>query len=837
MKILLKYILKCIWQNKVRTGLILCAIMISSAMLFSSVSISTALVALQMNTWRSTYGYSDIIIHGNDSSSGPWFHMNEALQWMPSCEYIVGEVSGTGTLETPDGTEIQTALRGIDWDELQSLTPVQLTQSAGLSPIAGGKLILGKDAAEAFGLSVGDTLYLSINGTRHSLKLSGIAAAEGYFSRSGPVLNAVIPRDRLASMLNIPGRVDRIYIKLKSPELKYRLITKLSISYPRFTVRESFSASEVKRQTDRTAMPIIIVAVILSFMSIYILYSSFKVIMLERLSVIGTFRSIGATIGSTRGILLVESIAYGILGGLAGCSLGVLLLAVMSGIIAPEDATKQPSFPSFNPIYLILAFLVAVLISLAGALVPVMKVSKLPVKDLIFTTLSASGKIKKSFIILGIILFAVSLLSPALIQHESHKWLSTVCVILALISAVLLVPFLTAVFQVLLGWLFHFLFRNEGYLAMAQICHSKSSHNNVALLVIGVAALVMVTTVNDGEIRQIADTFSRCNYDIIVQFSHPNRNNKNLLGELEGIEVVLENQEGPIIYLDGLDEPLYHIQGIDPEEFVQFHTLSAPLGMEDRIEHLDDGKNILLTTTLRDRWSLKVGDPLTLTLTGSHGNKIRRVYTVTGFFDNIFPGLWSYGLISERNFKRDIGINSTGPYYIRSTGDTQEAIRTIQTAFARQKPVVQTIEAMKQEIEDENIRVFTVLRFFSLITAIAGTFGILNNMTISFMERKRTLATLRSLGMTRWKVMKMLLAEGLGIGLLGAAAGAGTGLLILSNIVPYVFKATGSETRIIYSVPVILYCFYAAMVIPVLASAGPMLRAVRMNLISTIQYE
>jgi putative ABC transport system permease protein len=178
-----------------------------------------------------------------------------------------------------------------------------------------------------------------------------------------------------------------------------------------------------------------------------------------------------------------------------------------------------------------------------------------------------------------------------------------------------------------------------------------------------------------------------------------------------------------------------------------------------------------------------------------------------------------------------------GPYYVKSSGNTLKTVGTIQAAFARQKPVVQTIEAMKREVLSENIRVFTILRYFSFITAVAGTFGIFNNMIISYLERKRTLAILRSLGMTRWKAIKLLLAEGFAAGLLGGAAGTGLGLLILTCIVPSVIQAIGSEIRIILSVPVMLYCSCDAVIVSVVASVGPMIRTARMNLISAIQYE
>jgi len=79
--------------------------------------------------------------------------------------------------------------------------------------------------------------------------------------------------------------------------------------------------------------------------------------------------------------------------------------------------------------------------------------------------------------------------------------------------------------------------------------------------------------------------------------------------------------------------------------------------------------------------------------------------------------------------------------------------------------------------------------------------------------------------------------EGFAAGLIGGAAGTGTGVLVLTRIIPYVIRATGSEMRIVVDIPIMLYCFCAAVVISVLASVGPVTRTGRMNLIAEIQYE
>lgn len=68
-------------------------------------------------------------------------------------------------------------------------------------------------------------------------------------------------------------------------------------------------------------------------MSIFIIYSSYNVIILERLPIIGIFRSIGAIQKAVTHILLLESQFYGCMGGLIGILVGIFVLkAILQGI-------------------------------------------------------------------------------------------------------------------------------------------------------------------------------------------------------------------------------------------------------------------------------------------------------------------------------------------------------------------------------------------------------------------------------------------------------------------------------------------------------------------------
>ena len=81
-----------------------------------------------------------------------------------------------------------------------------------------------------------------------------------------------------------------------------------------------------------TAFRLMMIVVLM--MSAFIIYTVFKVIVAERLPVIGTFRSIGATKISTSLVLVGESIIYGIIGGIIGDLAGIGILKVLMNLMA-----------------------------------------------------------------------------------------------------------------------------------------------------------------------------------------------------------------------------------------------------------------------------------------------------------------------------------------------------------------------------------------------------------------------------------------------------------------------------------------------------------------------
>ena len=844
MNILLRFIFRSMWQRKAYTVLIIFSTMISSAMFFAAISISQTLVKIQMDQFRNVYGYSDIIIKAGSSSPSPYFHTGGAQKYHANMEYVISELSGYATYRGDNGHKTGVSLKGIDLDDLQQLTPVAFYEQRNLYPFKGLKIIISKAASEKYSLRAGDRMLLEINGAKHRFTISAVAAAAGPFSNGAQDFNAVIPIDSLRSFYNARGKVDTIYLKLKNPSLKSKLLFRLAGDYSRYVVKEPFTESQIKSQTDRIATPVLIVTVILSFMSIFIIYSTFRIIILERLPVIGTFRSVGATGVSSFLLLTFESALYGIIGGLAGCVSGIALLYALSVAANPEVGIKKITDIQFTGVQLTAAFSMAVVLSLAGSFIPILKVFKVAIKDIINRTVQEKpiGKVRR--LIFGAAFSSIAVLLPFLVSGSSAKWINAICIIVFLAGIILLIPYGIKIVIRLLVKLYSILFGNEGVLAAKNLKDNKSVLSNISLLVIGISSMFMIGTINYGETRQILDCFDRCKYDIYMEVMYAGRNTAKQILMAEGVEGAMPSYYARAVNIAGKDEPIWHVQGIDIEQFLSYIDLkilpdgSAASSDSSRlIRELDEGRNIMLTTTLKDRFHVKTGDFITLKIRSGQGPVLERPYKIIGFFENIMPGRRIYSLISERNFRLDIRERYYGPIYIKSSGNITETLSNVQAAFARRKPNILTVTSLKEESVQSNRQLFVILEGFSIITLAAGTFGILNNMIIGFIQRKRHFAVLRSIGMSRAQVVKMILVESVTGGMIGGLTGVSAGVLITSLIVPQVIRALQIETRIYYSGSLFAICCLAGVFTTVAASAGPALKLIRLNLIESLKLE
>jgi len=237
-----------------------------------------------------------------------------------------------------------------------------------------------------------------------------------------------------------------------------------------------------------------------------------------------------------------------------------------------------------------------------------------------------------------------------------------------------------------------------------------------------------------------------------------------------------------------------------------------------------------VASMVRDKLDLSIGDPITLEM--KSGNK---TYKVIGFYDSLMAN-GSNATISNKYYKMDMQQSNYSNFYVRTSQDSDQVLLSIQDRFIRRGIWGDTIANMEKRNYDSNNQLMTILKAFSIIAMLIGIFGVFNNYMISFIERKHSIAILRSIGLSKRQTLKMIIIEALTGGCIGGFVGILGGLLILS-IVPDVMHAIGIPIGVHYVLSFFINALIGGIIIALLASISPASKTSKLNIIEAIKYE
>ncbi len=832
MGVIFKFTIRNIKEKKFRTFLIIFSIMMSSALFFASGAMAGTVEKIIVDRIRNSVGSSEIAIYANEKSPSGYMTTRAAEQLRDDMDFIVGAVFGTGTYEKDNKETVKINLNGYELSELQKMNPVAFQAEYRLYPFSGKKIILSSATAEKLKLAIGDQVELDINGVKHKFVLSGIAQPKGIFLEDGRSNNGVVPMTTLAALNNAKGQVQSIYLKPKDMNRRQELMESLSKVYKRYSVVESIPEEDIRRGASSFNVPFMMMVVMVLVISVFIIYTSFRVITTEMLPVIGTFRSIGATKRMTDMVLLTESVAYGAIGGALGCVLGVGVLYLMTGMIFTE-ADRAAGFTAdiqFDWTQMLAAFLLAVALSVVSSLIPIIRVSKISVKDIVLNKIENIKKKKTYKLWLGLGLMAIVLSAPRLAPRDIAITVDMICLVLASVSVTLLIPYITNGFIKLFERFYVFLFGNEGILAAKNLKENKSMLNNISLLAMGISALLIINTISFSVFKEVANAYRTFSYDIELWVSDQDKQKLKLVEKIDGVSDVYGNYQAFDVELADSKDRISSILGAEPNKFTDFYDMSIVGDQKSLMQELDRDRNIIIANALKYKFGVDLGDSIALKT--KRGD---RPYRVIGFCETVMYN-GQMAIVSERYLKSDMQLRYYNDILVKTSKAPEAVKESIKEFFNDQDIYITTVDEMEKSNNESNKALFSVFRIFSIIAMVIGIFGILNNFAISFMERKRSLAMFRAAGMSKAQIIKMIFIEALSGGLIGGAVGVFSGVVNIS-IVPYVMRVVDLPIPIHYSAVLMLSSLAGGAAVTLIASVSPALRSSRLNIIEAVKYE
>jgi putative ABC transport system permease protein len=256
-------------------------------------------------------------------------------------------------------------LLGRNLRDVQMAPPVLLSGDLWSSDSA-DEILLGKDAASALNVKVGDTVTVD----RRELRVVGIySTGRTYEDRGG-----YAPLPVVQEMTFKPGVVTGIYVSVEEGTDPKAVANEVERAFPNLTtisdVSETSKVDQGVAVLDALNVAISVLAVGIGAIGVM---NTMIMSVYERTREIGVLRAVGWSSSRIIRMIIGESLALCLIGSLAGIALGILATRALLQI----EIVRSLLVPEYPSGIFLRAFGVAVVVALVGALYPAIRAVRL----------------------------------------------------------------------------------------------------------------------------------------------------------------------------------------------------------------------------------------------------------------------------------------------------------------------------------------------------------------------------------------------------------------------------------------------------------------------------
>ncbi len=497
----------------------------------------------------------------------------------------------------------------------------------------------------------------------------------------------------------------------------------------------------------------------------------------ERMSFIGTLRSLGLSAKKTTGVLLAENVMYALLGSILAVVIYVLLRGPLNnwlfGVNRIAEESARPVFPALSPLAVAGVIMGAVLVECLIPLKAVLRAMRVSIRDIIFDNRDTEYKMHKGGIVMGAVLAAVAVVAAI---FAANFFLAALCLVAAVMALGLLYPMiLKGVTSVLIR--IGEKRESAGLVLAAKEAVTKKSTVGSGRLCATSAAMCMIIYLLA---VSIANRFEVDTYDcdVIVE-GIADAKNLAFTDYLEGVT----DREFVYRYADDLSfgEEAGTVQttvyGMPEGGYRMFREL---YGLPERIA--DD--QVYVEQAWAGERGLQIGDPLRIVYNSRGVLPIEREYTIGGYVgigtltaktDTIVVSLKEY-----QNLFRD----HPAMLLVQSTQPEQTA-RELKKYGVGVLYSAKTKAAVMEEKRRDNATSQSLLGSAILAGVFMSCMGMISNQLVGFEGRKKECAVLLSTTMSRKRMAQILFGEML----ITCMTAVTTGTLIGMGLIAVVKKA------------------------------------------------
>ena len=222
-----------------------------------------------------------------------------------------------------------------------------------------------------------------------------------------------------------------------------------------------------------------------------------------------------------------------------------------------------------------------------------------------------------------------------------------------------------------------------------------------------------------------------------------------------------------------------NIIGIDPEAEKPVSLIAEHI-VDGRYIEAADADNVLVGKGLADALSIEVGDRVTMVGSDIRKQNRQRTMTVIGIYDIGIPSMekgTAYISLAEAQSLFGLRDQSTEVQItLNAVGPEAAVVTALSSALPGYE--VESWEQTYPELGSAINSKSAVMDIFSVVIVMIAGIGILNLLLMAIYERTREIGLLGAMGLKPRQIATTFILEGTLIGVIGALAGIGMGLML-----------------------------------------------------------
>jgi putative ABC transport system permease protein len=303
-------------------------------------------------------------------------------------------------------------------------------------------------------------------------------------------------------------------------------------------------------------------------------------------------------------------------------------------------------------------------------------------------------------------------------------------------------------------------------------------------IVLGIAVIVSIAVVNRTLISSFQRTIELVAGKAVLQVTNGESGIRDslfpVIRDTQGVKDVVPAVEGflPVVGFKGEKLFVYGVDFLTDSSIREHEFVGLGFGREGALDFIAQPDSIALTESLSRRLNFPVGSKISLaTSRGVKKYTVRALLREKGTA-TVFGG--SFALMDLPVAQIAFGKEGKLDIVDLTIEEGEQIGRVRERIQARLQGTAQVDRPQKRGEQIESLLTsFRIGLFFvSLVALFVGFFLIYNTVSVSVIQRKREIGTLRCLGMLRRQILMLVVGEALVIALLASLAGVLVGLLL-----------------------------------------------------------